>query len=43
MKAMQKEIKVLEKAKAKMEKMYEKMNGKAYTKELVDESAIDNE
>jgi predicted thioesterase len=43
MKAMQKEIKVLEKAKAKMEKMYEKMNGKAYTKEMVDESAIDNE
>jgi len=43
MKAMQKEIKVLEKAKAKMEKMYEKMTGKAYTKEMVDESAIDNE
>jgi predicted thioesterase len=43
MKAMQKEIKVLEKAKAKMEKMYEKMNGKAYTKEMVDESSFDNE
>lgn len=43
MKEMQKEIKVLEKVKAKMEKMYEKMNGKAYTKEMVDESAIDNE
>jgi hypothetical protein len=43
MKAMQKEIKVLEKAKAKMEKMYEKMTGKAYTKEMVDESAIENE
>ena len=43
MKAMQKEIKVLEKAKAKMEKMYEKMTGKTYTKEMVDESAIDNE
>jgi hypothetical protein len=42
MKEMQKEIKILEKAKAKMEKMYEKMNGKAYTKEMVDESAIDN-
>jgi predicted thioesterase len=43
MKAMQKEIKILEKAKAKMEKMYEKMNGKAYTKEMVDESSFDNE
>jgi hypothetical protein len=43
MKAMQKEIKVLEKAKSKMEKMYEKMTGKTYTKEMVDESAIDNE
>jgi len=42
MKAMQKEIKVLEKVKSKMEKMYEKMTGKAYTKEMVDESAIDN-
>jgi len=40
---MQKEIKVLEKVKSKMEKMYEKMAGKAYTKEMVDESAIDNE
>jgi len=38
MKAMQKEVKVLEKRKAKMEKMYEKMAGKAYTKkEVVDE------
>jgi hypothetical protein len=26
-----------------MEKMYEKMTGKSYTKEMVDESAIDNE
>lgn len=43
MKAMQKEIKVLEKVKSKMEKMYEKMTGKAYTKEMVDESAIENE
>jgi len=37
MKAMQKEIKVLEKRKAKMEKIYEKATGKAYTKEMVDE------
>ena len=43
MKDMQKEIKILEKTKAKMEKMYEKMTGKSYTKEMVDESAIDNE
>ena len=43
MKEMQKEIKVLEKVKAKMEKMYEKMTGKAYTKEMVDESSFDNE
>jgi len=43
MKAMQKEIKILEKRKAKMEKIYEKMTGKSYTKEMVDESAIDNE
>jgi len=43
MKVMQKEIKVLEKAKAKMEKMYEKMTGKTYTKEMVDESSFDNE
>jgi uncharacterized protein (DUF2164 family) len=38
MKAMQKEIKILEKRKAKMEKIYEKMTGKAYTKEMVDET-----
>ena len=38
MKAMQKEVKVLEKRKAKMEKMYEKMAGKKYQKEeIVDE------
>lgn len=45
LKEMQKEIKVLEKTKAKMEAMYEKMTGgKKYTKEeIVDESAIDNE
>jgi hypothetical protein len=39
MKAMQKEVKVLEKRKAKMEKMYEKMCGKKYQKEeIVDEN-----
>lgn len=45
LKEMQKEIKVLEKVKAKMMKEYEKMTGgKEYTKEeIVDESAIDNE
>ena len=38
-KGMQKEIKLLEKRKAKMEKMYEKMCGKSYTKtEVVDET-----
>ena len=38
MKAMQKEIKLLEKRKSKMEKMYEKMCGKSYQKaEVVDE------
>ena len=43
-KEMQKEIKILEKTKDKMMKMYEKMTGKTYTKEMVvDESAIDNE
>jgi len=36
MKAMQKEIKLLEKRKLKMEKMYEKMSGKKF-KEMVDE------
>jgi hypothetical protein len=43
MKAMQKEIKILEKRKAKMEKIYEKMTGKSYTKEIVDELEINNE
>ena len=39
MKAMQKEVKILEKRKAKMEKMYEKMAGKKYQKEeIVDET-----
>jgi len=38
-KGMQREIKLLEKRKAKMEKMYEKMCGKSYTKtEVVDET-----
>jgi hypothetical protein len=37
---MQKEIKLLEKKKAAMEKMYEKMCGKSYSKiEVVDEAA----
>ena len=41
MKAMQKEVKVLEKRKAKMEKMYEKMCGKKYQKEeIVDEEMV---
>ena len=41
MKAMQKEVKVLEKRKAKMEKMYEKMAGKKYQKEeVVDEMTV---
>tara|TARA_B110000444_G_scaffold55638_1_gene51877 strand:- start:2009 stop:3244 length:1236 start_codon:yes stop_codon:yes gene_type:complete len=40
MKAMQKEIKLLEKRKAKMEKIYEKSCGKKYQKkEMVDETA----
>lgn len=43
MKAMQKEIKILEKRKAKMEKIYEKMTGKSYTKEIVDELETNNE
>jgi hypothetical protein len=43
MKAMQKEIKILEKRKAKMEKIYEKATGKSYTKEIVDELETNNE
>ena len=44
MKAMQKEVKILEKRKAKMEKMYEKMCGKQYQKEeIVDEVETINE
>jgi hypothetical protein len=43
-KSMQKEIKILEKMKAKMGKVYEKMTGKAYTKEeIVDESESTDE
>jgi hypothetical protein len=44
MKAMQKEVKVLEKRKAKMGKMYEKMCGKTYQREeIVDEVETINE
>ena len=44
MKAMQKEVKILERRKAKIEKMYEKMCGKAYrAEEIVDESLPVNE
>lgn len=42
-KAMQKEVKLLEKQKAKMEKMYEKMCGKSYTKEVIDETYSEDE
>ena len=43
-KAMQKEIKLLEKRKAKMEKMYEKMCGKKYVRqEIVDEVEVSEE
>ena len=41
MKAIQKEAKILEKRKAKMEKMYEKMAGKSYQREeIVDETTV---
>ena len=41
MKAIQKEVKILEKRKAKMEKMYEKMAGKSYQREeIVDETTV---
>jgi hypothetical protein len=41
MKEMQKEIKLLEKRKMKMEKLYEKMCGKSYTKsEVIDEDSV---
>lgn len=42
LKAMQKEVKVLEKRKAKMEKMYEKMCGKKYQKEDIVDEIVDN-
>ena len=43
MKLMQREIKDLEKKKVKMEKLYEKMCGKSYTrKEIVDETQIED-
>ena len=43
-KAMQKEIKDLEKRRAKMDKVYEKMCGKAYVKqEIVDEVEVSEE
>ena len=42
LKAMQKEVKILEKRKAKMEKMYEKMCGKKYQREeIVDEVELE--
>ena len=41
LKEMQKEVKILEKRKSKMEKMYEKMCGKKYQKEeIVDEEIV---
>ena len=44
MKDMQKEIKLLEKRKSKMEKMYEKMSGKPFTNtQVVGEEKEDNE
>ena len=45
MKAMQKEIKLLEKRKAKMEKLYEKMAGKSFSINQVvkEEDKEDNE
>ena len=42
MKAIQKEVKVLEKRKAKMEKMYEKMCGKKYQREEIVDEIVDN-
>ena len=42
LKAMQKEVKVLEKKKAKMEKMYEKMCGKKYQREEIVDEIVDN-
>jgi len=42
MKAIQKEVKVLEKRKAKMEKMYEKMCGKKYQREEIVDEIVDS-
>jgi hypothetical protein len=42
LKSMQKEVKILEKRKAKMEKMYEKMCGKKYQKEEIVDEIVDN-
>jgi len=42
LKAMQKEVKILEKRKAKMEKMYEKMAGKKYQREEIVDEIVDN-
>ena len=41
MKAIQKEVKILEKRKAKMEKMYEKMCGKKYQREEIVDEIVD--
>ena len=43
MKAIQKEVKILEKRKSKMEKMYEKMCGKKYQKEEIVDEDVDSE
>ena len=42
LKAMQKEVKILEKKKAKMEKMYEKMCGKKYQRNEIVDEIVDN-
>lgn len=42
MKTMQKEVKILEKRKAKMEKMYEKMCGKRYQREEIVDEVVGN-
>ena len=42
MKAMQKEVKLLEKKKGKMEKMYEKMCGKKYQREEIVDEIVDS-
>ncbi|MAD65730.1 MAG: hypothetical protein CME37_19735 [Haliea sp.] len=42
-KELQKEIKILEKRKSKMQKMYEKLTGKAKKKQIVDETNTDRD